>query len=655
MSYFNFDKSKLINLEYSLDRELIRSNRRGAYSSSSIIRSNTRKYHGLLIAPQPAIDNELHVLLSSLDITITQHNESFNLGVHRFPGGVYSPKGHKYVREVTMEPIPSIVYRVGGVVFKVETLLSSESDRILIKYTLLDCHSATTIQLKPYLAFRSRHSLSKANEFVNTKFENVERGVSFRMYQGYTPLYIQSNKKMEYIHSPNWYYNIEYFEEQQRGYDYQEDLMVPGFFEFPLKKGESIILSAGTSEAKTVSLTKAFNKELKTRISRDSFKNNLLNSAEQFITKRDGRTEVIAGFPWFRRWGRDTFISLPGLTMVQEKYKVAKDVIDTMLADLSGPLFPNMGYKNSAAFNSIDTPLWFFWTLQQYVKYSSDSKIVWKNYGSKMKSILRGFRAGTLFNIKIEDNGLVYGGEQGKALTWMDAISNGKAVTPRIGYDVEVNALAYNAIMFTLKLAKENNDQKFVDEFESIANNFPKVFMDTFWNDKYGYLADYVDGDYKDWSIRPNMLIAASLPYTPLDKKYIKSILDIIERELLTIRGLRSLSPNHSDYEEIYFGDQNTRDKQYHQGTVWPWLIGAYVEVYLKIHGASGIRKMEWYLEQFEDVMIEHGVGSISEIYDGNPPHLPRGTISQAWSVAELIRAMDIIEKYKQESKEVSI
>jgi len=654
MSYFNFDKSKLINLEYSLDRELLRSNRRGAYSSSTIIRSNTRKYHGLLVAPQPAIDNELHVLLSSLDITITQHNESFNLGVHRYPGGVYNPRGHKYVREVNMEPIPSIIYRVGGVVLQAETLLSSETDRSLIKYTLLDCNSATTIKIKPYLAFRSRHSLSKANEFVNTKFENIEKGVSFKLYQGYTNLFLQSNKKMEYVHSPNWYYNIEYFEEQQRGYEYQEDLMVPGFFEFPLKKGESIIISAGTSEAKASTLTRSFNQELKKRIPRNSFKNNLLNSAQQFIAKRDGRTEVTAGFPWFRRWGRDTFVALPGLVMVQGDKKVAKEVIDTILSDLSGPLFPNMGYKNAAAYNSIDTPLWFFWTLQQYSNYFDNKTEVWKNYGSKMKMILRGYRTGTLFNIKMEDNGLVYGGEQGKALTWMDAISAGKAVTPRIGYNVEVNALAYNAIMFSLELARENKDQAFINEFQTIANNFPKVFMDTFWNDDYGYLADYVNGDYKDWSIRPNMLLAISLPYSPLKKQYMKSILEIVKSELLTVRGLRSLSPNHSDYEGVYFGDQNKRDSQYHQGTVWPWLIGSFVESYLRVKGKSGIRKMEWYIEQFEDVMSEHGVGSISEIYDGNPPHLPRGTISQAWSVAELLRAMDVVEKYK-ENKEGKI
>lgn len=648
MAYLTFDKNKLINLSYSLERELIRSNRRGAYSSTSIIRSNTRKYHGLLVAPQPAIDNELHVLLSALDPTVIQHGTSFNLGLHRYPDGVYSPKGHKYVRELSLEPIPYITYRVGGVVLKVEAMFSSDSDRILLKYTLMEANSPTTIQLKPHLAFRSRHSLSKANDFANTKFEKAENGVSFKMYQGYTPLFIQGNKPIEYVHSPNWYFNIEYFEEQQRGYEYQEDLLVPGYFEFNIKKGESIIIAAGTTEVKPSILIRTFNAELKKRIPRDSFKNNLLNSADQFIVKRDNKTEIVAGYPWFRRWGRDTFIALPGLTLVQGKIKECKAILDTMTSELSGPLFPNLGYKNTAVYNSSDASLWFFWTLQQYAKYSGSKQEVWKLYGNKMKMILRGYRAGTLFNIKMEDNGLVYAGEIGKSLSWMDAISAGKPVTPRIGYAVEINALAYNAMMFALELAKEDGDKDFVDEFQSIADNFPEVFFNTFWNDKYGYLADYVNGDYKDWSIRPNMLLAASLPYSPIDKKYMKSILEVIERELLTNRGIRTLSPNHSDYEGVYFGDQNQRDKQYHQGTVWPWLMGSFVEAYLKVYGKSGVRKMQWHIEQFEDVMTEHGVGSISEIYDGNPPHLPRGAISQAWSVAEILRATKLIEEFNE-------
>ncbi len=651
MTYLNFDKTKLVNLSFSLDRELLRSNRRGAYSSTSIIRSNTRKYHGLLVTPQPAIDNELHVLLSTLDPTIIQHDASFNLGIHRYPGGIYSPKGHKYVRELSVDPIPFIIFRVGGVVLKVETLFSSDSDRILMKYTLVDCHSETKLQLRPYLAFRSRHELSKANEFANTKFEKADNGVSFRMYQGYTPLFLQYNKEGEYIHSPNWYYNIEYFQEELRGYEFQEDLLVPGYFEFDMKKGESIIIAAGTEEVETSTLAKSFSQELKKRISRDNYKNCLLSSAEQFFVNRNGKTDILAGYHWFGRYGRDTMISLPGLTLVRGNEKLFNSVLDTISAEMSGPLFPNVGYRHNAAYNTIDASLWFFWTLQQLIKYSSTNEKVWKKWGEKMKMILRGYRAGTQYNIKMDDNGLVSGGEKGVALTWMDAISAGRPVTPRSGYPVEVNALAYNAIMFTLELAKQFNDHSFVAEFQPIADSFPTAFLQKFWNDQYQYLADYVEFEYRDWAIRPNMLLAVSLPYSPIEKRYQKAILEIIERELLTPRGLRSLSPNHGDYVGIYQGNQAERDRSYHQGTVWPWMMGLFVEAYLKVYGLSGVRKMEWHLEKFEEVMTEQGLGTISEIYEGDPPHQAGGAISQAWNVAEILRALDVLDKFKNQER----
>jgi len=647
MAYIEFDKKQLINLSYSLNKELLRVNRKGSYSSTTLIRCNTRKYHGLLVVPQPAIDEELHVLLSAIDPTIIQHNAEFNFGIHQYPGGVFQPKGHKYIRELQSDPIPKIIYRVGGVIFSAEMLFSSDADRLLVKYTLEDCHSETRIRLRPYLAFRQRHKLSKANEWADKKYTPVKNGVRFRMYQGYSPVFMQFSKDVEYVHVPDWYYNIEYSEEQRRGYDYQEDLFVPGFFEFPLKKGESIILSAGLEEISPSVLLRSFNSELKKRIPRSSFHNCLLNSAEQFIQNRNGRTEVVAGYPWFGRWGRDTFIALPGLTLTNAKEKQCKAVLDTMSAELKGPLFPNIGSKHEASYNSIDAPLWFFWAVQQYAAHTGNYKQVWKLYGKKLKMILEGYRKGTDFNIKMHDNGLVSGGEVGKALTWMDAISNGKAVTPRIGMPVEINALAYNALMFTLELAKQNNDTEFVNKWQSMADGFPEVFTDTFWDDEKAYLADYVDGDYKSWDVRPNMVFAASLPYSPISVDKRQSLIRVIEAELLTIRGLRTLSPKNKAYEGHYEGDQPTRDKQYHQGTVWPWLLGHFVEAYLKIFGKSGVRKMEWHIEQFEDVMLEHGIGSISEIYDGDPPYTARGAISQAWSVAEVLRSMKLIERVK--------
>jgi len=647
MGYINFDKSQLINLEYSLNKELIRSNRSGSYASTTIIGCNTRKYHGLLISQQPNLDGDYHVLLSNFDVTVMQRDAEFNLGIHKFPGfGVYNPKGHKYVRDFVTEPIPLLTYQVGGVVLTREIILAQEDDRVLIRYTLVEAHSPTRLRFKPYMAYRNYHTLSKANTYVENRYEHIKNGIKTRMYNGYPFLNFQYSKHIEYTHAPNWYYNIEYLEEQERGYDYREDLYVPGFFEVDIEKGESIVISIGTEETNPLKLTALFNNEVKERVPRDSFENCLRNSAEQFIVKKGKKIEIIAGFPWFGRWGRDTFISLPGLTLSTNKPKICKAVIDTMIGDLNGPLFPNMGSGNNAVLNSVDAPLWFFWALQQYAEYTGTKKKIWKEYGDKMKLILNGYRIGTSFNIKMLENGLIYAGEQGKALTWMDAVVFGKPVTPRIGMCVEINALWYNAIMFSIEMAHLAHDEDFVNQWEDVSKEIPISFKEVFWNKDKCYLADYVYGDYKDWSIRPNQIIATSLPYSPISEPIRKSVIDLVMQYLVTPRGLRTLAPQHPDYKGNYYGDQANRDNAYHQGTVWPWLMGHFVEGYLRIIGKSGLSYVKALYEGFESVMKEHGIGTISEIYDGDPPHKPGGAISQAWSVAELLRIKTLINKY---------
>lgn len=649
MSYLEFDKTKLINLSFSLNQELLRSNRSGSYSSTTLIFCNTRKYHGLLVTPQPMIDDELHVLVSGIDPTIIQHDAEFHLGIHRYPGGKYSPKGHKYMREIIIDSIPKIVYRVGGVVFSIESLFASSADRMLIKYTVEECNSPTTIRLQPFLAFRQRHRLSKANNFIDKTFKPSNNGVNFKLYQGYTPVHFQFSKNAEYVHTPDWYYNIEYEKERNRGYDFMEDLFVPGFFEFGLKKGESIILSLGTDEINPAGLSRMFNKEKELRKERTDFKSSLENAADQFIQRRDGKTDIIAGYPWFGVWGRDTFISLPGLTLSTGRFDIAKAVLDTMSKRLNGPLFPNVGTDSQAAFNSIDAPLWYFWAVQQYAYETGNLEAVWKSYGAKMLAILEGYKNGAEYNIKMHENGLISGGIQGKALTWMDAVTEGKAVTPRIGMPVEINVLWFNAISFYLELAEKYGKQKSLTAWKEILDKISKSFTETFWDENKGYLADYVDGEYKNWDIRPNMIFAASLPYSPVSDYIKAAIVNKVKEELLTVRGLRTLSPSNPEYKGVYEGDQSTRDKAYHQGSVWPWLFGHYAEAYLKIRKKSGIHKMEWYLEQFEQTMYEHGIGTISEIFDGDPPHTPRGAISQAWSVGEILRVMSIIERVKSE------
>ncbi len=649
MSYMSFTKEQLVNLEFSLNREIIRSNRAGSYASTTIINCNTRKYHGLLVVPQPFIDGENHILLSSLDETVIQQETAFNLAIRKYPDDVYLPKGHKYIQSFDTEPIPVLTYRVGGVLLTKEILFENNEDRIIIKYTLVEANSETKLRIKPFLAFRNVHQLSKANHFIDKTYEAVNNGIMMQLYQGYSHLYMQTSKKTDYIHVPDWYYNIEYQQEKERGYEFLEDLFVPGYFEFSIKKGESVYFSAGIEEVNPLNLKKLYNNEIAKRIPRNSFENCLKNSAEQFIVKKNKKTSVIAGFPWFGRWGRDTFISLPGLTLVTGDFKICKDVIDTMLTELNGALFPNIGEGSSAAYNSADTSLWFFWTLQQYADFTHTKDKIWKEYGKKMLFILESYRNGSLQNIKMLENGLIFAGEQGKALTWMDAIVNSKAITARIGMPVEINALWYNAIMFSVEMAKLAKDEKFVKNWEPLTLVIKESFKNTFWSKDKGYLADYVDGEYKDWNIRPNMVFATSLPYSPLSEKIRQLVLEMIRKELLTPRGLRSLSPQSPEYKNICKGNQTERDYAYHQGTVWPWLLGHFVEGYLKIYGKSGLSFIKNIYEGFEPTIREHGIASISEVYDGNPPHAPRGTPSQAWSVAELLRIKWLIDKNENE------
>ena len=645
MSYLKFDKNQLINLEYSLSRELLRTNRAGSYGFTTIVGCNTRKYHGLFVVPQPLVDQDNHVLLSSVDETIIQHDTEFNLAIHKFKGEVYMPKGHKYIRDFDCDPIPKITYQIGGVVLTKETLFTARDEKAMIRYTLVDAHSPTRMRFRPFLAFRNIHRLTKANYDADTKHQPIENGIKVRMYNGYSHLHLQFSKKVDYVHIPDWYFNFEYIREKERGYESLEDLFTPGYFEVSIEKGESIVFCAALENVNVSSLNRSFDQEISSRIPRDSFYHCLINSAQQFIVTRGKKTEIIAGFPWFGKWGRDTFIALPGLTLTQDDTRAFKTALDAMIKELKGPLFPNFGQGHEQHYNSVDASLWFFWSLQQYLAHVGDPIKIWTEYGKKLKVILQGYRVGTMYNIRMQDNGLLHAGVPGLAITWMDAIINGKPVNARIGLPVEVNALWYNAIMFALELAEKAGDKDFYEEWQPVAGKIPQAFTDTFYSPEKGYLADYVDGDIKDFSVRPNMLFAASLPYSPVDEEIRKQILDVIERELLTPRGLRTLSPKDPGYHGVYFGDQVARDLAYHNGTVFPWLFGHFAEAYLKLYGRSGYHKIKTILSGFEDVMDENGVGTIPEVYDGDPPHKPGGAISQAWSVAELLRVGQMLKE----------
>ena len=646
MSYLKFEKSELVNLEYSLSREMIRSNRAGSYASTTIIGCNTRKYHGLLVCPMEKLDGEHHVLLSTIDPTIIQHEKEFNLGIHKYEGDHYQPKGHKYVRDFDATRGSYLVYRVGGVVMSREILLVSEEEQVLVKYELMEAHSPTILRLKPFLAFRNYHQLSKSNLDANTRYTPVRNGIMSRLYQGYPGLYMQFSKEVEFVSVPDWYYNIEYMEEQKRGYPFKEDLYVPGYFEMRIRKGESIIFSAALQEMTPSGLKRKFADELELRIPKSSYKNCLINAAQQFIVRKEQATEVKAGFPWFGTWGRDTFMALPGLTMTTGDFETAHAVIDTMVKRMKGGLFPNTVIRGKPAFNAVDAPLWFIWALQQFQDYDPGLD-VWGRYGKVIRKILETYRDGTLGTIRMIESGMLHAEEEGKALTWMDAVVNSRPVNQRGGSPVEVNALWYNAICQALEWARET-DNKFVKAWEYLPEQLCHSFNEAFWNEEKGYLADYVNGPLKDFTVRPSQVLAVAMKFTTLSGEMRKSILDVVESELLTPRGLRSLSPKNEAYKGVYEGSEEQRNLAYHQGTVWPWFLEHFAKAYLRVHKKSGHNLIKRLYDGFEEDLSVRGIGSISEIYDGNPPHRPRGSISQATGVASLLRIGEMIEKFNE-------
>lgn len=646
MSIVRFDKKELGNLEYSLQREVLSTNRAGGYMNTTIICCNTRKYHGLMVCPVEAFGNENFVLLSSLDETVIQHKQQFNLAIHRFPG-IYEPRGHKYIIDFSFTPTTAITYRVGGVVLKKEMLWLHSREQLLIRYTLVEARSETKLRLRPFMAFRGVHGVGSANMNADTHSYPVPNGVRNRLYEGFPWLYMQMNVENEFVVGPDWYYDFEYQEEKKRGYPFQEDLFTSGFFECDIKKGESVIFSGSTSEADPKQLVKLFDKEIAKRSEKIEFLPCLRHSARQFIARHGNKTEVVAGYPWFGRWGRDTFISLPGITLTQGGVESCRAVVDTMTSEMKDGLFPNVG----TAYNSVDAPLWFFWTLQQLEKHIGEKEI-WQNYGQKMKEVLESFERGINDGaIGVRENGLVWASKKGYAFTWMDAVVDGVPVTGRDGYQVEINALWYNAINYTLKLAKKYKDTEFTAKWKAVPEKIKESFLAEFWHEKEGFLADYVGEDGPNMFIRPNQVIACSMPFTMLSEVQIQQILTVLRQYLLTRKGLRTLSPNNPFYEGRYEGDQPTRDRQYHQGTVWVWLLEHYVKANFDLHGKSFVGEAKEILSHFEEDITTYGIGSIAEIYDGDPPHHPRGAISQAWSVGAVLSINQMIEEYEKPKK----
>jgi predicted glycogen debranching enzyme len=466
---------------------------------------------------------------------------------------------------------------------------------------------------------------------------------------------MQFSKKNEFVFQPDWYRGVEYPKEQERGYASNEDLYVPGYFEMPIKKGESIIFSGSTSQIKSSTLKKLFDEEVADRVPRDNFYHCLVTAAHQFhfrdrrsgtmekIDKKDERY-LLAGYPWFKARARDTFIALPGLTLAIGE----RDYFELVMRTAERGLREFMEEKPLSVkiyeIEQPDVPLWAVWAIQQYAKDAGREQC-FKLYGKLLQDIVHYIIKGGHPNLRLDENGLLYSNGRDKAVTWMNSTANGRPVVPRSGYIVEFNALWYNALKFCASMAAEKGDEKGAQDLEKRAELAKTSFVDTFVNE-YGYLLDYVDGNMMDWSVRPNMIFAVALDYSPLSQQQMKSVVDICTRELLTPKGLRSLSPKSGGYNPIYVGPQTQRDYAYHQGTAWPWLDGFYMEASLKLYKRSRLSFIERQLVGYEDEMDYHAIGTISELFDGNPPFHGRGAMSFAMNVAEILRTLQLLDKY---------
>lgn len=646
MGYLKFEKALMTNLQDSLPRELLRTNRSGAYSCSTIVDCNTRKYHGLLVVPVPELDNENHILLSSLDPTVIQHGAAFNLGLHKYHGGNYSPNGHKYIREFDCDKVPTTVYRVGNAVLKKEVVLQCYEERILVRYTLLEGQGTTLLQFRPFLAFRSVREFTHENAAINREYHNVENGIATCLYEGYPQLFMQFSKDNEFHYEPYWYRGLEYPKEQARGYYSDEDLYVPGYFEMKIKKGESIVFSGSTSEIKTSTLKRIFDDEIEFRPPRDNFFHCLVNAAHQFHNrKKNDDRYILAGYPWFKCRARDQFIALPGLTLSIEEQDYFELVMETAERGLREFMQNEPLTVEIQEIEQPDVILWCIWAIQQYAKEAGKESCL-KLYGDFLRDMIAYIENGKHPNLFLHTNGLLYAEGKNKAITWMNGMIDGKPVNPRSGYIVEFNALWYNDIKFVAWLFSDTSETEYAAHLEEMASLCKDAFVATFLNN-YGYLYDYVDGNMVDWSVRPNMILAAAVDYSPLEQSQKKSVVDICTRELLTPKGLRSLSPKSGGYTPVCVGDQDHRTRVYHQGTAWPWLGGFYLEACLKLYKRTRLSFVERQLIGYEDEVTSHCLGTIPEYFDGNPPYSGRGAISFAMNVGEVLRTLALLEKYK--------
>ncbi len=656
---FCFDRVACLNIRRSLSKEWLLANGLGGYASGTIPYCNTRKYHGLLVVNIPRL-NGRHVLLSTTEDSLLGANKEFFFSTRKHPD-MYFPRGHEYLQEVSINDWPKFTYRIADLTMTRELVLVRNKSLLLMKYQAQSEYAIPelTLRIKPLLAYRHFHGLMHKNENVQTVLQLEQDGFCVSPYAHMPPLYMKGMGQMHINTSQDWYYNVEYFVEAERGFPAQEDLFKPAFFDFSLKLDEPIYLAASTEEV-TDNLEELWNSETEERVKLVQVADDILGQltrqgASFMITPPEGLLEVLAGYHWFDAWGRDAFISLPGLTFCAGRLSKGKRILQSATKSIRHGLVPNIfgAGEDSHAYNSVDASLWYIWAAQKLLQHMpEEEEWLHENIWPAIKGIIAAYMGGSHPLISIDEDGLLHAGNEHTQLTWMDAQVNGVPVTPRYGCPVEINALWYNALAFADFLATRFNEEPPVSA--KYLRNMRVQFKQRFWVEYWGgYLGDVWREEELDISIRPNQIFAVSLPYPILEDDLQAHVVECVRNKLLTPYGLRTLSPTHPRYCPAYGGTPEQRDGAYHQGTVWTWLLGHYTEALMRtawdIEGAAK-SLLDTITPLFTEHFLDAGIGTLSEIFDASAPHRPSGCISQAWSVAEVLRSLIMLKKAAPES-----
>jgi predicted glycogen debranching enzyme len=656
----SFNRSICSNFDSAVEKEWLETNGIGGYASSTIVGVNTRGYHGLLIAAtRPPLGRML--LLSKIEETVVVGDRRYEISCNQYPGVIH-PEGYRYLDSFRLDPFPIFTYAVADVVVEKSVFMVHGENTTFVTYKTIRSPGAVTLELRPLIACRDFHGrMHERNDLnMDIRWENgsisiapheVRLFMSVRLEQAGRPF------EAEFQTSGCWYRNFEYRMEAYRGQESHEDLYSPGCFICTLTQGNKAALVASTDDPSVLDVEDSCLRELRRRNSilfeanpnvgaGDQHLNDLMMAADQFLVRRgDGDLfSIIAGYHWFGDWGRDTMIALPGLALIPGRYDIARGILKAFARYCDRGIIPNRlpEAAKQPDYNTVDASLWFVYAVKKYLDYTSDLGFIQSELFHVLTQIIQHYMSGTRYNIHMDTDGLIYAGEAGTQLTWMDAKVGDLVVTPRRGKAVEINALWHNALRTMERISLKLGEGEWSAKCSYLAEKTKRSFNRTFWNEAESCLYDCVDGYCLDASIRPNQIFAISLPYRLLTEERAKAVLKVVQRELLTPLGLRSLSPKHKQYIGHYGGDGCSRDVAYHQGTVWAWLLGPFITAYINVNGQSKEAK-QFAEELLSEFLSKHlkdaGLGTISEIFDGDPPHHPRGCIAQAWSVAEILRA----------------